>query len=106
MYFLVHPCKFYFTSILTPSFVNFCSRFSYPLNIYSIFSILVVPFVAIAAKTNAAPPLRSVALTFEGYNLFTPFIIAVFPSIFIFAPILRSSPCVFVSIFKYVFYNY
>ena len=52
---------------------------------YSIFSIFVVPLAQSPAKTKLAPPLKSVEITFAPYIFFVPFIIAGFPSIYIFS---------------------
>jgi len=67
------------------------SRFSYPLSICSIPYILLSPFAQRAATTSAAPPRKSVALTFAECNLSTPLITAILSLISISVPNLLSS---------------
>ena len=46
------------------------SKFSYPLNIYSIFVTFVLPFACNPAKTVATPPLKSVHFTLAADNFY------------------------------------
>ena len=80
LYRAIKQIYYIFLAMLAPNFNSFPSKFSYPLKIYSIFPILVVPFAARADVHSAAPPLKSVDFTLAPTILLVPFIIAALPS--------------------------